>query len=75
MKFKSSQLVSATNQLKLPAAEGKKVLIDVADTDQILLLIQTIPSKRSMQSTAWPKRTSAIGCAANAKASNPSSPA
>jgi hypothetical protein len=52
VKFKSSQLVSATNQLKLPAAEGKKFLTDVADTDQILLLIQTIPSKRSMQSIA-----------------------
>lgn len=39
---------SATNQLKLPAADGKKILTDVADTDQILRLIQTIPSKRAM---------------------------
>ncbi len=44
MKFKSSQLVSATNQLKLPAADGKKYLADVADTEQILRLIQSIPS-------------------------------
>ncbi len=36
-----SQLVSVTNQLKMKAADGKKYLTDVADTEQILRLIQT----------------------------------
>jgi hypothetical protein len=48
-----SQLVSATNQLKLPAADGKKYLTDVADTEQILRLIQSIPSKRSEPFKLW----------------------
>jgi hypothetical protein len=48
-----SQLVSATNQLKLPAADGKKYLTDVADTEQILRLIQSIPSKRTEPFKLW----------------------
>ena len=48
-----SQLVSATNQLKLPAADGKKYLTDVADTEQILRLIQSIPSKRAEPFKLW----------------------
>jgi hypothetical protein len=46
-------LVSATNQLKLPAADGKKYLTDVADTEQILRLIQSIPSKRAEPFKLW----------------------
>ena len=48
-----SQLVSATNQLKLRAADGKKYLTDVADTEQILRLIQSIPSKRAEPFKLW----------------------
>lgn len=48
-----SQLVSVTNQLKLPAADGKKYLTDVADTEQILRLIQSIPSKRAEPFKLW----------------------
>lgn len=48
-----SQLVSATNQLKLPAADGKRYLTDVADTEQILRLIQSIPSKRAEPFKLW----------------------
>jgi hypothetical protein len=48
-----SQLVSAANQLKLPAADGKKYLTDVADTEQILRLIQSIPSKRAEPFKLW----------------------
>ena len=37
-------------------AEGKKYLTDVADTEQILRLIQSIPYKRpSLSSSGWPK--------------------
>lgn len=48
-----SQLVSVTNQLKLTAADGKKYLTDVADTEQILRLIQSIPSKRAEPFKLW----------------------
>ncbi len=48
-----SQLVSTTNQLKLPAADGKKYLTDVADTELILRLIQSIPSKRAEPFKLW----------------------
>lgn len=48
-----SQLVSATNQLKLVAADGKRYKTDVADTEQILRLIQTIPSKRAEPFKLW----------------------
>ena len=48
-----SQLVSVTNQLKLPAADGKKYLTDAADTEQILRLIQSIPSKRAEPFKLW----------------------
>jgi len=48
-----SQLVSVTNQLKLTAADGKKYLTDVADTEQILRLVQSIPSKRAEPFKQW----------------------
>jgi hypothetical protein len=48
-----SQLVSATNQLKLPASDGKKYLTDVVDTEQILRLIQSIPSQRAEPFKLW----------------------
>ncbi len=48
-----SQLVSATNQLKLTAADGKKYRTDVADTAHILRLIQSIPSKRAEPFKLW----------------------
>jgi hypothetical protein len=48
-----SQLVSNTNQLKMEAADGKMRKTDVADTEQILRLIQTIPSKRAEPFKLW----------------------
>jgi hypothetical protein len=48
-----SQLVSVTNQLKLTATDGKKYLTDVADTEQILRLVQSIPSKRAEPFKLW----------------------
>ena len=41
-----SELVSNTNQLKLISADGKKYNTDVMDTEQLLRLIQSIPSKK-----------------------------
>ena len=45
----------ATNcsQLKLQAADGKRYLTDVADTEQILRLIQSIPSKKAEPFKLW----------------------
>ncbi|NJD39461.1 MAG: hypothetical protein FIA89_14235 [Geobacter sp.] len=48
-----SQLVSVTNQLKMKSADGKKYLTDVFDTEQILRLIQSIPSKRAEPFKLW----------------------
>lgn len=48
-----SQLVSTTHQLKLMAADGKYYKTDVADTEQILRLIQSIPSKRAEPFKLW----------------------
>ena len=48
-----SELVSNTNQLKLPAQDGKMRLTDVADTEQILRLIQSIPSKKAEPFKLW----------------------
>jgi BRO family, N-terminal domain len=48
-----SQLVSDANQLKLTASDGKKYLTDVIDTEQILRLIQSIPSKRAEPFKRW----------------------
>ncbi|MCL2346040.1 MAG: hypothetical protein FWC58_09355 [Desulfobulbus sp.] len=48
-----SQLVSDTNQLKMKAADGKFYKTDVADTGQILRLIQSIPSKKAEPFKLW----------------------
>jgi hypothetical protein len=48
-----SQLVSVTNQLKMRSSDGKNYLTDVADTEQILRLIQSIPSKRAEPFKLW----------------------
>lgn len=48
-----SQLVSNTHQLKMGAADGKRYLTDVADTEQILRLIQSIPSKKAEPFKLW----------------------
>ncbi|MFT0532378.1 BRO family protein [Castellaniella hirudinis] len=48
-----SELVSHTNQLKMRAPDGKQRLTDVVDTEQILRLIQSIPSKRAEPFKRW----------------------
>jgi hypothetical protein len=53
LKNEGSQLVSNTNQLKMEAADGKKYLTDVADTEQVLRLIQSIPSKKAEPFKLW----------------------
>jgi hypothetical protein len=53
LKEEGSELVSNTNQLKMEAADGKKYLTDVADTEQVLRLIQSIPSKKAEPFKMW----------------------
>ncbi len=49
----NDQLVSNTTQLKMPAADGKKYLTDVADVEQIFRIIQSIPSKKAEPFKMW----------------------
>jgi|GEM_PF-1506659 len=42
-----SQLLTNCNQLKLPAADGKKYLTDVANAETLLRLVQSVPSPKS----------------------------
>lgn len=53
LKKEGSQLATNCSQLKLTAADGKKYLTDVADTEQIFRLIQSIPSKRAEPFKLW----------------------
>ena len=53
LKSEGSQLATNCSQLKMPAADGKKYLTDVADTEQILRLIQSIPSKKAEPFKLW----------------------
>ncbi|MCL2054608.1 MAG: Bro-N domain-containing protein [Oscillospiraceae bacterium] len=52
-----SELVTNCHQLKMEAADGKKYLTDVADTEQILRLIQSIPSKKAEPFKMWLAKT------------------
>ena len=57
LKEEGSELVSNTNQLKMTASDGKKYLTDVADTEQVLRLIQSIPSKKAEPFKMWLAKT------------------
>jgi prophage antirepressor-like protein len=53
MKNEGNETVTNCNQLKLPASDGKLRLTDVADTEQLLRLIQSIPSKKAEPFKRW----------------------
>ena len=42
-----SETVTSCNGLKMTAADGKKRMTDVADTEQLLRIIQSIPSPKA----------------------------
>ena len=48
-----NETVTNCYQLKLPAADGKKRMTDVADLEQIFRLIQSIPSKKAEPVKQW----------------------
>jgi hypothetical protein len=47
LKSEASQLATNCSQLKMKAEDGKMCLTDVADTEEILRLIQSIPSLKT----------------------------
>lgn len=53
LKEEGSQLVTNCNQLKLLAADGKKYKTDVMNTEQLLRLVQSVPSKKAEPFKLW----------------------
>lgn len=53
LKREGSELVSATNQMKLVAPDGKKRLSDVLDSDGIVALAKAFPSNRAAAFLDW----------------------
>ena len=49
----SGELTTICSQLKLKAADGKRYATDVADTEQLLRIIQSIPSKKAEPFKLW----------------------
>lgn len=53
LKREGSEVVTKCNRLKLPASDGKLYLTDVADTETMLRLIQSIPSPNAEPFKLW----------------------
>lgn len=53
LKAEGSELPTNCSQLKLKAADGKRRLSDVANTKQLLRIIQSIPSKKAEPFKLW----------------------
>ena len=49
----ANELLTNCKQLKLTATDGKQRLTDVADTEQVLRIIQSIPSKKAEPFKQW----------------------
>ena len=53
LKEEGNETVTNCHQLKFPAADGKMRLTDVADTEQVFRLIQSVPSKKAEPFKLW----------------------
>ena len=53
LKQEGSELSQKVGQLKLESSDGKKYLTDVADTETVLRLIQSIPSPKAEPFKLW----------------------
>ncbi|WP_183308307.1 BRO-N domain-containing protein [Dysgonomonas hofstadii] len=53
LKKEGSQLVTNCNQLKMQSSDGKYYKTDVADTEQLFRLIQSIPSPKAEPFKLW----------------------
>lgn len=54
--FEGSQLSQKMGQLKMRSADGKYYETDVLDTENLLRLIQSIPSPKAEPLKLWPAR-------------------
>ncbi|MDR1819070.1 MAG: hypothetical protein LBR15_02335 [Methanobrevibacter sp.] len=53
LKDEGNEIVTNCNDLKMPAPDGKMRLTDVADSEQILRIIQSIPSPNAEPFKQW----------------------
>ena len=53
LKEEGNESVTNCHQLKLEAADGKRYLTDVAETEQVLRLVQSVPSKKAEPFKLW----------------------
>lgn len=53
LKQEGSEMATNCSQLKLPASDGKSYLTDVADTEQVFRLIQSVPNKKAEPFKLW----------------------
>src|SRR3989338_10546006 len=53
LKAEGSQLATNCSQLKMQSSDGKFYFTDVADTEQILRLVQSIPSRNAEPFKLW----------------------
>ena len=53
LKKEGSELTTNSSQLKMQAADGKKYLTDVANTEQLFRLIQSVPSPKAEPFKLW----------------------
>lgn len=53
LKSEGSELTTNCSQLKMKAADGKRRMTDVANTEQLLRIIQSIPSKKAEPFKMW----------------------
>ena len=53
LKAEGNETVTNCHGLKMKAADGKQRLTDVADTEQLLRLVQSIPSKKAEPFKLW----------------------
>ena len=53
LKDEGNETVTCCNALKMTAADGKKRMTDVADTEQLLRIIQSIPSPKAEPFKLW----------------------
>lgn len=53
LKDEGNETVTNCNGLKMPAADGKMRLTDVADTEQLLRIIQSVPSPKAEPFKTW----------------------
>ena len=61
LKDEGNETVTACNQLKMTASDGKKRLTDVADTEQLLRIISLfLPRRQNRSSCGWHRSVESV---------------